>query len=226
MIRNNSIKPYQIIAIIGIINFVIMYTSGWVVAGTIIASILLLIVGVPLILKWVQSRSPFIIMISFDLDDFRPRDRKHRTRHLLKDMVLEIGGTSLLIYASPRKGTTWDRVNVRFVERKFSPNFHHIWRYEDANSDLIYVEDFKDVIYKERGELDGRYFEYEPDGVGGYDGVYIPPTHVKGGEVVWYEVYVESRDSWKGYFSFEGVLDNKRVWTRIKAEVKHGHMVE
>lgn len=223
MIRNNSIKPYQIIAIMGIINFVIMYISGWVVVGTIISGILLLIVGVPLILKWVQSQSPFFIIVSLDPYEFRPPDREHRTRRLLTDMLLGIGDTKLLIYASPRKGTTWDKVNVRFVERKFSPRLNRIWRYEDANSDLIAVSDFRDVIYETRGEIDGRYFEYEPDGVGGYDGIYIPPIHVKGGELVWYDVYVRSNDFWKGYFSFEGVLDNKRAWTRVKAEVKHEH---
>lgn len=218
MIKGNHIISWWIWGIMSIV-FVSTLTD-WGATAAIVSAVIL--IGT-LCYRLHIIRSPFRIIISLDPYEFRPSDREHRDRRVLKDMVLGIGDTKLLIYASPRKGTTWDRVNVRFIERRFSRRFNRIWKYEGANPNLIAVSDFRDVIYERRGEIDGRYFEYDPDGHGGYDGVYIPPIHVKGGELVWYEVYVRAKGSWKGYFSFEGALDNKRAWTRIKAEVKREH---
>ena len=193
---------------------------GWQIVGTIISGILLLLVGIPLCIQLSRNRMPFNVFVSLDPYDFKPTGKERRTRRLIKNMPLEISDIKLLIYVSPRKGTTWDRINVRFVNRKFSPRFNRIWRYEDANSNLIHIADFRDVIYETKGAIDDRYFEYDPDGHGGYNGIYIPSIYVKGGELVWYDVYVRANDFWKGYFSFEGALDNKRVWARIRAEVK------
>jgi hypothetical protein len=59
--KYDYITPYQIIAITGIINFVVMCTIGWVIAGTIISAILLLIVAIPLWRSWRKRRKPFNI---------------------------------------------------------------------------------------------------------------------------------------------------------------------
>lgn len=54
----------------------------------------------------------------------------------------------------------------------------------------------------------------------GYNGDYLPPLYVKGGELIWYDIYARANDFWKGFLSFEGAIDNRRAWVRIKAEVK------
>ena len=126
----------------------------------------------------------------------------------------------ILIYISPRKGTSWRRVNIRLVNRKLRPRFNRLWKYEDADPSIIEVTDFRDVIYETKGAVFDRYFEYDPDGVGGYDGFYEPELPVKDGELVWFDVYIRANDEWAGYLSFEGALENRRAWSRIKAKAK------
>ncbi|MFZ7133967.1 MAG: hypothetical protein ACOWWR_16590 [Eubacteriales bacterium] len=188
-----------------------------------IVSAVILVLGI--IYGWAKScwnrAHPFTIKVS--LDSYESCSKRYSNI-----AELEISDTQFLIYVSPIKGTSWDRVNIRFVKRKFSPWINRIWKYEDADPDVVGILDFKDVI-EERAELTpnpDRYFESNADGVGGHNGDYIPPLYVKGGELVWYEVYARANKFWKGFLSFEGAMDNRRAWVRIKAEVKVAKLIK
>jgi hypothetical protein len=114
----------------------------------------------------------------------------------------------------------WDRVNIRFVNRRFSLRLNRLWKYEDCDQEIIEVTDFEDAIHKEVGEKDGRpYFESEPDEVGGFNGIYIPEIPVAEGQLVWFHVHIRANAKWKGFASFEGIVEQRRAWTRIKARV-------
>ncbi|GAI30371.1 unnamed protein product, partial [marine sediment metagenome] len=203
MAKRNYITSYQIIVIIGIINLVIMCTAGWVITGTIISGILLLIVGVPLILQWVRSRTPFIILVSLDPYEIPPRKKRQWT----KRVVLDLGDNIVTIAVIPREGTSWDKINCRLVTRRFSPRFTRIWEYNDADMKAVQVSELEDIVYREHGEeWDYPYFESEEDTVGGYWGIYSPALPVIGGNLAWYCVYIRANDMWEGYLSFRGVL--------------------
>lgn len=214
MIRNNCTIPWWAWGIMSII-----FASTLTRIGSIAAIITAIIMVAVLVgRQWIKAH-PFTMMVSLDPYDFKHIGKNRRQRRLVKRMDLELDDNKILIYVSPKKGTLWDRVNIRFVNRKFSPRLTRIWRYENSDPDIIQVTDFRDVIYKTKGEIWGRYFECDPDGVGGYNGIYDPPLTVKAGELVWFEIYVRANDTWSGLASFEGALENRRAWTRIKARV-------
>ncbi|MBA7681773.1 hypothetical protein ES703_90113 [subsurface metagenome] len=214
MIRNN-LTIYHWIVFWGVLPIVFATLDAGDYAAIISAVVL---VG-GLVVAWFKFRSgrshPFIMRISLDPYHIKPR----QTRRVAKRLDLDVGDNKILIYISPRKGTSWGRVNMRLVNRKLSLRFNRLWKYEDTDQNIIEVTDFKDVIYETQGEIWGRYFESDPDGVGGYDGVYNPELLVKEGELVWFDVYIRANDVWQGYLSFEGALENRRAWSRIKTKV-------
>lgn len=215
MFNRDYTTAYRILAILGITNYIIMCTIGWIMAGTIISGIVLLLIVIPLVYQLCIKKRLGTMMVSLVPYE---ESRKEFT----KTAELEISDTHLLVYVSPRKGTTWNRVNIRFVTRKFCPSLTRFWIYKDADSDIVSITDFRDIIQegKASSHTEDRYFESDADGVGGYDGDYLPPLLVHGGELVWYDVYARANDFWKGWLSFEGTIDNHRAWSRIKAEVK------
>lgn len=73
MLTRHYIKPYQLLAIIGVVNYVIMYTIGWVMAGTIISGILLLLVAVPLIYQYCNKQQLGIMRVSLSTYDTHPQ---------------------------------------------------------------------------------------------------------------------------------------------------------
>lgn len=214
MIRNNYTIPWWAWGIMSIIFESTLTTAGSI-AAIIVAIIMVVVLARP---QWIKAH-PFTMMVSLDPYDFKPLGKNRRPRLLVKRMDLELDDNKVLIYVSPRKGTLWNRVNIRFVNRKFSPRWNRIWRYEGSDPDIIQVTDFRDVIFETKGAIDDRYFEYDPDEMGGYDGIYIPPLTVKEGELVWFEIYVRANDAWDGFASFEGALENRRAWARMKARV-------
>lgn len=210
-----SNRYYTTLGLAGMVNFIVSMTSGWDIAIFIVSLILLLLVAIPLGYQLYNKQQLGSMCISLDPYDL-PQKR------FSKKAELKISDTKLLVYVSPRKGTSWDRVNIRFFERKFSPRLNRIWRYENANPNIVNISDFRDVIQENQESVPTgyRYFESDTDKVGGYNGDYIPPLSVKGRELVWYDVYARANDFWEGFLSFEGTIDNRRAWARIKAEVK------
>jgi len=184
-------------------------------AGTIISGILLLLVVFPLAYQLYIRKKLGTMRICLV-----PYEKPHK--EFAKTAGLGISDTHLLVYISPRKGTTWTRVNIRFVTRKFCPSLSRIYKYKDADPDTVSITDFRDIIQEDKApsHTEDRYFESDTDEVGGYDGDYLPPILVQGGELVWYDIDARASDFWKGWLSFESTIDNHRAWIRIKAEVK------
>lgn len=192
-------------------------------AGSIAAIVSGAVLVCALFTRWAKSQwnkaHPFFVKVSLDPYDFKPTKANRRDRRFTKQMNLELGDNHILICVSPRRGTLWDRVNIRLVNRKFRPRLTRMWKYEDSDQDVIQVTDFRDVIFERKGAIGGRYFEYDSDSVGEYDGLYDPRLSVKEGELVWFDVYIRANDIWNGFASFEAALENRRAWARIRAKV-------
>jgi hypothetical protein len=189
-----------------------MSLSDW---ASIISAVILiggLIFGI--VKYYVNKSQPFLIKASLDSYGTRPSIR------LTSDINLDLGESVILISVTPRIGTSLDKVNIRFVHRRFSPSWDRFWEYLDTDPNLLQITELEDVLYREKGEEWSRsYFESESDESGGFYGYYSPELNVKAGELVWYYVYVTAKSKWAGYLSFEGNLEQRRSWSRIKTRI-------
>lgn len=188
----------------------------------VVATFLILVSG--LFYKWGKllwdKNHSFIMVVSLDPYDLRLAETKHLDRRTERKLELVIGDVcNKLIGIRTEIGTFWENVNIRFINRKFSLRLNRIWQYYEVDANTIKVTDFEDVIYKESIRGGDWYFESQENIVGGFDGLYIPPVAVQGGETIWFNLAFEAKNEWNGWLSFEGTLHNHRAFARIKARV-------
>ena len=213
MIKDNHIIPWWIWGIMSIICASTL--TDWGAIAAIVSAIIL--IGT-LCYRWRIIQSPFRMQVITNIIDFQNGERHNLT--FSNNMNITIGDDVKLIRVIPKRATSFSKINVRFVNRKLSMRFNRIWRYDNADANIIKVTELEDVDFREKGEEWGRsYFESEEDGFGGFSGIYSPALSIRQDDIVWYYVWVKGVDEWNGFISFEGTLDNRRVYSRIKARV-------
>jgi hypothetical protein len=194
-----------------------MIGTDWANLASVISAVILVGGLIVAAIKYQRNNTrPFHMRVSLDPYEKSPNIQ------LTNELDLNFGDNRILVFVTPRVGTSLDKVNMRFVNRKFSPGWGHLWGYVDGDPNSIQITEFEDILYKEKGEEWGRsYFESESDNVGGFYGYYSPALPVKAGQLVSYYVYVRVNYIWKGYLSYEGSLEQRRSWRRIKARVRN-----
>lgn len=156
--------------------------------------------------KW-KSKYPYILdVFEKNYYEIKPDDKSE-----LKTIKIRPGLCPFItLRIKPRKGTTLEEINVRFVEKCR-------YRFINASSSILYIKELIDPKVKSESDMSGRIFSVKADGAGGYDGWYKPPLNCPKGGFIWLRIDTDIKKEWKGYISFQHrVGDTERTYARKK----------
>lgn len=167
----------------------------------------------------------------FSLDPFRFEGGKNRERQHVSSWNHTPRSFQLLARIQPRHGVRFERIGVRFVERRWvwdrwtrgdwrtwAP--WPIWKWR--NSEIVEVACLTDLEVSTQVPASvGQQFHQWVDQVGGRWAQYVPPylRTVEGS--LWLCVEVKAAGDWKGHLSFQGhLIESHRAYARRRVSVQ------
>lgn len=178
---------------------------------------------------WVHARA---LNLLCSVDAYRYGE--DRVRRVSTEFPLQLGESAVLLRICPNRGCDFERVGVRFVERRWlwktgrvlsritqkgnDDRRNWLWKWDNANREAIRIKKMEDTELVSSAKETKRVLTDWNDEVGGRWGEYNPPYFRALEDSLWVTITVEVKKPWRGHLSFQGSVDgNRRAYSRRTA---------
>ena len=168
--------------------------------GELTAIGLTLIVGGYWLLRWRRS------IVPFGLGFFEAREVSVGRRAYKKSAEIPLGqDTDLALRVETRLSMRIERLDVRFIQRKWTPKpwKFQLWEWENVSPDVVLMVAFQHPAVERDTERIGHKFSPVPNCVGGFFGDYIPPYESPEEDIFELKIKVCGKKLWNGHIGLQ-----------------------